>query len=396
MTHKILFVDDEENVLNALKRHFRKQYSVSTALGGIPALQLIADEGPFAVIVSDMQMPKMNGVQFLEAAQKLSPESVRLMLTGNADQKTAVDAVNRGAVFSFYTKPCSHEVMTQALEKAMQQYHLITAERELLEGTLNGSVKLLMDMLSMVAPEAFGKTVALQEMVEKVSKKMGLKDTWNLKLATMLSNIAYVTLPPETLLKTCNNEVLTPQEKDMVTTLPEVGKNLISNIPRLERVAEIVLYQQKLFNGGGFPTDTRAGENIPQESRILKVLTDLESYKSQGKNYHQALAHMASNTGVYDPVVLQAVVSTLENNNRSAQSNAAVETTLNGLRAGNILLSNIETVEGKVLFAAGQKITETIIQRLLNYNQITKIKEPVRIAIDVKYGASSEAVAVAG
>ncbi len=395
MTDKILFVDDEENVLSALKRQFRKQYSVSTASGGAAGLRVIGDEGPFAVIVSDMQMPEMNGVQFLQAAQKVAPESVRLMLTGNADQQTAVEAVNQGAVFSFYTKPCSQELMTQALEKAVVQYRLITAERELLEGTLNGSVKLLMDMLSMVAPGVFGKTLALQEMVDKVSKAMWLKDTWNLKLAAMLSNIAYVTLPPETLAKTCTNAALTPQEEEMVSGLPEVGKKLISNIPRLERVAEIVFYQQKSFNGGGFPAGTCKGKDIPQESRILKVLIDLELYKSQGRSYSHALRRMTTVSGVYDPVVFEAVVKILENNADSQQSNTAIDTTLNGLRAGNVLLSNIETVEGKVLFAAGQKITDTIIQRLLNYNQITKIKEPILIAIDGEQGDSSDDMAVA-
>ncbi len=395
MSDKILFVDDEENVLSALKRQFRKQYSVSIASGGAAALQLIADEGPFAVIVSDMQMPEMNGVQFLQAAQKLAPETVRLMLTGNADQKTAVDAVNQGAVFSFYTKPCSQELMSNALQKAVEQYHLITAERELLEGTLNGSVKLLMDMLSMVAPEAFGKTVALQEMVEKISTTMQLKDTWHLKLAAMLSNIAYVTLPPETLVRACANEPLTTQEKDMVARLPEVGKNLISNIPRLERVAEIVLYQQKAFGGGGFPDDACAGEDIPLESRILKVLTDLELHKSQGTDYAHALKAMAAESGTYDPEVLKALAKTLASGEGSEHKNATVDTTLNGLRAGNVLLSNIETVDGKVLFAAGHKITETILQRLLNYNQITKIKEPILISIDGKHDTLDDVMAVA-
>ena len=116
MSEKILFVDDEENVLSALKRQFRKQYDVSTAVSGAEGLQKIVKEGPFAVIISDMQMPEMNGIQFLQVAQQMAPDSVRLMLTGNADQQTAVDAVNKGCVFSFYTKPCTPEVMSQAIE----------------------------------------------------------------------------------------------------------------------------------------------------------------------------------------------------------------------------------------------------------------------------------------
>jgi len=395
MSEKILFVDDEENVLSALKRQFRKQYAVSTAVSGAEGLQKIVKEGPFAVIISDMQMPEMNGIQFLQVAQQMAPESVRLMLTGNADQQTAVDAVNKGCVFSFYTKPCAPEVMSQAIEKAVDQYRLITAERELLEGTLNGSVKLLMDMLSMIAPDAFGKTLAIQEMVGKLLDSFELDDTWNLKLAAMLSNIACVTLPPETLAKIGTNSALSSQENLMIIRLPEVGKNLISNIPRLERVAEIIYYQHKFFNGGGFPVDDCSGENIPQESRILKVLHDLEGYQSQGLEVIEALKCMSATAGSYDPSILNEVAHVFGSDDNSVTSTTIINTTLNGLKPGHVLASNIETMEGKLLFAAGHKITNTIIERLLNYNQLTKLKEPVQVSVNEYDDSSADVMDVA-
>ncbi|PCJ87364.1 MAG: hypothetical protein COA54_05620 [Thiotrichaceae bacterium] len=395
MSEKILFVDDEANVLSALKRQFRKQYAVSTAESGANGLQKIAKEGPYAVIISDMQMPEMNGIQFLQVAQQMAPESVRLMLTGNADQKTAIDAVNKGCVFSFYTKPCAPEIMSQAIEKAIDQYHLITAERELLEGTLNGSVKLLMDMLSMVAPDAFGKTVAIQEMVGKLLNSFDLEDTWNLKLAAMLSNIACVTLPPETLAKTWTNNALSPQEKLMITRLPEVGKNLISNIPRLERVSEIIYYQHKLFSGGGFPENNCSGEDIPQESRILKILHDIEDFKAQGLGVLPALKRMSASHGNYDPNILNEVIRVFSNSENTVMSNTVINTTLNRLQPGHVLAANIESVEGKLLFAAGHKITNTIIERLLNYQQITKLKEPIQVSVNYHNDNSPEAMDVA-
>ena len=395
MPEKILFVDDEVNVLSALKRQFRKQYAVSTAASGAEGLQEIAKHGPYAVIVSDMQMPEMNGIQFLQVAQQMAPESVRLMLTGNADQQTAVDAVNKGCVFSFYTKPCTPEVMSQAIEKAVDQYRLITAERELLEGTLNGSVKLLMDMLSMVAPDVFGKTVAIQEMVGKLMDSFELDDTWNLKLASMLSNIACVTLPPETLAKIGSNKDLSIQEKLMIIRLPEVGRNLISNIPRLERVAEIIFYQHKFFNGGGFPADDCSGENIPQESRILKVLHDLEGYQSQGLEVIEALKCMSAKAGSYDPSILNEVARVFSSDDNSVASHTIINTTLSGLQPGHVLASNIETVEGKLLFSAGHKITNTILERLLNYSQITKLKEPIKVSVNEQGEGSSDVLDVA-
>lgn len=379
MSNKVLFVDDEANVLNALQRQFRKQYEVSTALGGARALKMIAEEGPFAVIVSDMQMPEMSGLEFLQAAQKQAPNSVRLMLTGNADQKTAVDAVNKGNVFSFLTKPCPPDTMISAMDAAIAQHRLITAEKELLEGTLNGSIKLLMDMLSMVAPDSFGRTMAVREMAAKMAKAMQLENTWNLDMAAMLFNLASVTLPPETLTKSCNGEALSSEEQKMMTRLPQIGKNLISNIPRLERVADIVLYQQKCFDGSGFPTEGPKGADIPVESRILKVLCDLEELKAQSLPLLDALKTMASRTGNYDPVILKTAIGVLSSSDSQEKTDAPVESSLNGLQAGNVLASNIETTEGKLLIKAGNKITAPVIERLLNYNRVTKIKEPIMV-----------------
>src|SRR6185369_9959485 len=129
MSKKILCVDDDPNILEGFQRNLRKRFSIDIALGGDPALALIAKQGPYAVIVADMQMPGMNGVEFLVKAREKTPQTVRIMLTGNADQQTAVEAVNQGHVFQFLNKPCPPEMLAGALENGLRQYQLITAEK---------------------------------------------------------------------------------------------------------------------------------------------------------------------------------------------------------------------------------------------------------------------------
>ncbi len=133
MSEKILFVDDEPNVLNAYKRQFRKQFLIITASSGREGLEVIEKEGPFSVVVADMQMPKMDGITFLKKVQQKAPNSVRLMLTGNADQQTAIEAVNEGNVFRFLTKPCPSELLGKTLESALEQNKLIHAREALAE-----------------------------------------------------------------------------------------------------------------------------------------------------------------------------------------------------------------------------------------------------------------------
>src|SRR5467141_3678823 len=122
MNTKILCVDDDPNILAAIQRNLRKQFSIDTAVGPQPGLAALAQQGSYAVVVADMQMPGMNGVEFLKKVQEQSPDTVRIMLTGNADQKTAMDAVNFGHVFRFLTKPCSPEELALTLTAGLTQY----------------------------------------------------------------------------------------------------------------------------------------------------------------------------------------------------------------------------------------------------------------------------------
>src|ERR1039457_2934499 len=161
MSTKILFVDDDANILAGHQRTLRKDFTLDVALGGEQGLVMILTKGPYAVIVADMQMPGMNGIEFLMKAETKAPDTVRMMLTGNADQKTSVDAVNRGHVFRFLTKPCEPETLMQTLNAGLKQYRLITAERELLEKTLHGSIKVLADVLSLIDPLSFGRGESL-------------------------------------------------------------------------------------------------------------------------------------------------------------------------------------------------------------------------------------------
>lgn len=130
---KILFVDDEINVLEGYRRALRKDVEIETALGGSEAINLIKRRGPYSVIVSDMCMPGMNGIEFLSQAKLIHPKSVRIMLTGMSDQQTAIDAVNKGSIFRFLTKPCSAEMLYNVIAEGIELYEKERSETKLLE-----------------------------------------------------------------------------------------------------------------------------------------------------------------------------------------------------------------------------------------------------------------------
>ena len=384
MSIKILCVDDDSHILSAYQRNLRKQFMIDTALGGGQGLAAMANQGPYAVVVADMQMPGMNGVQFLTKAEELAPETVRIMLTGNADQKTAADAVNQGHVFRFLTKPCSPEQLALTLTAGLKQYKLITAERELLENTLNGSVKLLTDILSMTDPQSFGQAQTLRDYMRTYLRPLKLESTWEFELAAMLSSIGLVSVPSPVLYKARSGLSLTGPEKDMLGRVPETGAKLLANIPRLESVARIVRYQNKRYDGSGFPSDAIAGDEIPIGSRILKVLSDLLRIETRGTPRFKALEQMQEQTGCYDPRVLDATFACFDVYLQATTEVKAASATISmkELRVNHVLSADLFTSDGILIVSAGAEITQMILEKIHNFEELSGIREPIFVRVE--------------
>src|SRR5262249_30762375 len=160
----------------------RKQFDIRTAVGAEEGLKLLEAEGPFAVVVSDQRMPGMDGTRFLARVREVSPDTVRLMLTGQTDRDTAIHAVNEGSIFRFRTKPCPFEVMVQSLNAGLEQYRLVTAERELLDKTVKGSIKAMVDVLSLTHPMVFSRASRMRQNAARIVKALRLTDGWQYEI----------------------------------------------------------------------------------------------------------------------------------------------------------------------------------------------------------------------
>jgi response regulator RpfG family c-di-GMP phosphodiesterase len=249
MTDKILCVDDEPNILRAFERQLRGHFEVVTAQEPHQALQMIAENGPFAIVVSDLRMPDMNGIDFLSHVRQIAPDTVRVMLTGNADLSAAMTAVNEGRVFQFLTKPCPGDMLLRTLEAASEQHRLITAERELLEQTLQGSIGILVEILSHINPAAFSRSHRIRRYVRHMVKQLKLPDAWQYELAATLSQIGCVVVPPEIMEKIHSRRPLSATEQDMFRSQSLLGHKLLAKIPRLEKVARMVAQQESAWDG---------------------------------------------------------------------------------------------------------------------------------------------------
>ncbi len=375
MNTKILCVDDEPNVLAGYRRQLRKEFDIETALGGAEGLQALRTRGPFAVVVSDMRMPGMSGVEFLRQVRAVAPDAVRMMLTGNSDQQTAMDAVNEGRIFRFLVKPCPADTLAEVLRAALEQHRLVTIERELLEQTLHGSIKVLAEVLSLTHPVAFGRAVRLQRLVRKLAELLNIEDIWRLEVAAMLSHIGCITVPDQVLTKVFDGLDLEDKELQMYQRHPEIGAALIAQIPRLQAVAEVIAYQEKHFDGQGLPKDDKKAHAIPFGARILKAAFDFDCLESRGKNKPEAAEIMRTRSGWYDPDVLGAIDAISRTETTYTRKSVAVR----DLHPGMILDENVVNSNGLTLISKGQEITETLLCRLLNIATRHAIREPIAV-----------------
>lgn len=380
MNEKVLFVDDDVNLLAGCERNFRRKFQVETAEGGEAALEKIAQHGPFAVVISDRQMPRMDGITFLTQVRERAPETVRIMLTGNADLEGAIKVVNEGNIFRFLTKPCSVEILGKAVEDGLAQYRLVMAETELLNKTLSGSIKLLTDILGIMEPHSFNRVQTMRGVIHHVREKFKFEQEWEIPLAVMLAPIGNVTVPKELLQRFRAGKNLSPVEEQTLAQLPENTARLLANIPRLEGVARVVRYQQKNYDGTGVPADALKGEALPLGSRLLKILDDLARLEAKGLNRASALNEMQTRLGWYDPGLLNAVREFYGLSlSARGQSAATISISLCDLSPGMVLQSNIETTDGTLIFCAGNHLTEMMLEKISNFARVVGIKEPLLV-----------------
>ncbi|WP_457674098.1 HD domain-containing phosphohydrolase [Thiolapillus sp.] len=376
MAERVLFVDDELNVLSAYKRALRRRYSFDTACSGREALEKLKGSDGYAVIVSDMRMPEMNGVELLSEFRKRSPDTVRIMLTGNSDQQTAVDAVNEGDIFRFLNKPCSPQELAAAIDGALDRYRARSAERQVLEQTVKGSLNALSEVLSLANPEAFGRAPGIRKYMLAVLAQLGRQKEWWHEPLAMLCQVGHVILPESILEKVAKGASLGSEERDVFGQYPEVGAELLSRIPRMEVVAESIRYQEKHFDGSGFPKDSRKGDQIPFGGRLLKVTLDFDRALGAGLNVEEAIARLRWNRKYYDPDILSALEAVI------GMSDAAqmMEVDVHGLLDGMLLQQNISTRDGRLLVRKGQEVSPTLRKLVYNFWENDNIQVPILVS----------------
>jgi response regulator RpfG family c-di-GMP phosphodiesterase len=304
MNNTILFVDDDIRVVSAIQRSLYKAYRIEIAGDPKDALDAIGGT-TYAVVVSDLRMPGMNGVQFLTSVRDLSPNTVRILLTGQPDLDAAIAAVNDGAIFRFLTKPCPQEILTKTLDAALVQFRLLTAEKDVLRETVMGTVAVLVEILSAIQPIAFGRAGRIREYVRLLAKEMQIPDVWQLETAAMLSQIGCIKVDPDILQRYYAGETLSDDEMAEFHSHAGIGRKLLQKVPRLHNVAQIIGHQHEEFDADA--SLEPEAYNIMLFAQVLRGALDFDRLIGTEGSPEGALMQIHGNAGSYSPELRAAL-----------------------------------------------------------------------------------------
>src|SRR5439155_18180426 len=362
----ILLVDDEDLVLSSYGRVLRKQFNLEVAHGGLEALEKIKASS-FPVVVSDMRMPGTNGIELLRQITLLSPDTVQLTLTGNSDFETAIAAVNTGHVFRFLTKPCPPEALSGAINDGLKQYHLIRAEKEILEQTLHGSIRVLTEVIGLINPTAFNQAFRIAEYVKRVVKVMGLPDAWQYEVAATLSNLGLLVAPKNNI------------DPLRFGTHADLAQQLLSKIPRLETVSAII-GRMALPASQNRSALNSSSDPVLLGWEILRTCCDFHRIITQGVTLHAALKTMRDRRRQED--YLPAVLNALEAVTGEMFQQKVATVNVADLTEEMVLDEDVRTMSGILLVPKGTVITQSLLLRLFTFHEQRQIPPQLQVLID--------------
>jgi response regulator RpfG family c-di-GMP phosphodiesterase len=364
MKTTLLFVDDEESLLVFYRNVFAAESEVVTATSAAEAFDILRQDDSFSVVTTDLNMPEIDGLDFLKKLKELSPHSVRMMLTGYANKDTAIAAVNEADVFKLLTKPISLSELKKAIRDAERKFEIDRAERVLLENTVNGSVSILVEVLAMANPVVFGRATERRRIATRICQALGFADTWEAETAALLGNIGMLSLPQDVMSRITQGA---PLEGDMahIHNQVDVGANLVRQVPRLDGVAEAIALQYKNFDGSGYPEHQRIhGTEIPLGARILRIINEQQMLLSQGHESAQVLEMLSANTSHFDGKVLAALETV---NEEDEEHQTITNVSLDVLPEGAELAHDIYNIDDVLLVRAGVIVSDYLLQRLRNF-----------------------------
>jgi CheY-like chemotaxis protein len=378
----ILIVDDEEPNRELLRDLLEASgYSVIEARDGEEALRRVRESCP-GVILLDLMMPCIDGFHVCRELKR-DPTTAHiptLLLTSLADRESRLLGIKAGAN-DFLTKPIDREDLLLRVQNATFTNHLFqqlqqsrAAERELLDKTLTGTIKVLAEVLGLVNPAAFASSQSVTRYVRHVAADLGLPEAWRFEAAAMLSLIGCVTVDPEATHAMFSGKPVSQAERQSFARHHTVARQLLGTIPRLDFVAEVIgLQTQSPFIGAG-STPIPGQDLVQVGAEVLRTCSEFDRLIRTGLSAREATAALRAQWHESTPII-----EALDRLPSELLPFEASSIDVENLELGMILDQDLYTTRGVLLVSKGVQITESFRIRLQSYKRKGMLKEQIRV-----------------
>lgn len=362
----VLLVDDDREMLSMMQRRLGERFDLQTADSGDKALQILERNAAFPVIVTDMEMPGMDGVRFIQLARRKNVSSIFVMLTGNIDQRQTVRAMNDGQVFRFLNKPCPHDDLAATIEAGIRQFHLVHAEKQLLQKTLVGAVDAIMDIYEMMIPDSVVRASSVQNIVHWLATKLPTAMRWEYTLASKLSLVGYGLVSRSFQDVLSQPHVTHDAHQQLLKKACLTSARVLQRIPRLQAPAKII--EMASQSDGTLPTLTPISDTEVQQvgATMLRVALEWSCFRRLGISLSESILGLRQRL----PQLSSEVIAILE----SMPADLICEgqkkkIPVYDLKIGMVLQKSIYSKDGLVLISEGRSISASLLEKLNDHVQ---------------------------
>lgn len=360
----VLCVDDDPHVLTALRRTLSRHFCVDIAPGGLQGLELM-EKKRYAVVIVDMKMPGMSGLEFLRRAREESPETTRILLTGNSDFESAVVATNDGGIFRFVCKPYNPVQFPGTVADAVHHHHLLVAEQNVAQRTLGGTVDLLVQVASLLAAGTTERMNRARDVGRSVSRASGIAASPPLEMAAVVLTLLFATEPQ---LMPQGAQASASVRRALLERAGLLARRLLGTIPSSSHVLHL------FERASDEALDSSAAALLSPEIMALLLLLDWVALTELGSD--EAQAHgILDQRAVYPRELLDALAL------GAAKTEQVREVSVSELEPGVETLSDIVVKNsGQVLLRQGAELTRPVLERIRHYARSVGVVEPIRVA----------------
>jgi len=373
----ILVVDDTPENLYVLSDMLKSEkYEVRPVTSGALALSA-AKNNPPDIILLDIRMSEIDGYEvckILKADEKLKEIPI-IFISALSETLDKVKAFSIGGA-DYITKPFQFEEVNARIKTHLELMHSKRELQLLLSDTLTGSVKVMVDILTAVSPKAFNQSVRHRRYVKKILLALGVSETWAIEIAAMLSTLGCISVPSHILEKKFRPDLLNESELKILRSYPQLGAQLISKIPRLEIVSEIIKHQLE----PPMPSSEKEflSDKVILGAQLLKFLNDYDGYVVSNANPVEAIKKMEKARYKYPVQLIAALKKILE---MDFSTFIIKEVEISALAVGMTLNEDIVTLDGIKLLAAQTEISSDLLNIISSFSHNYQLKQRVKVSI---------------